>query len=422
MFIPIGLDQNEVRRTPWVTYAVIGLDVGVFLLVWLSGLGPGAFGYRPSSPSLAAILISLFIHGGIAHLLGNLLFFYLTGPFVEDAYGRLLFAGLYLSSGLVSAAVHILQNRGSDVPTIGASGAIAGVMGAFLVRYGARRIQFLWMPFFPFPWLSRQISIRAFLYLPFWFATQLLLAGIAPQASGVAVWAHIGGFVFGAIVALIVDASGFERRVLHPRIEAKIGFSGGDELVRAVEEGQAGRLDDALRRTERILAGNPAHLDARRLAYELAREAGRADAAGRHAARLLDTYGASGETALARELVDEIGADSERSKMPAALLLRAGDLMAREGRREEALRLYGALHRQHPADPSSLKAVLQEAELRRRGGDAAGAIAALERARAHPACLGDWAAEIERRGAAIRGAGGAPADAGGYRGVTPPRA
>jgi membrane associated rhomboid family serine protease len=420
MFIPIGLDQNEVRRTPWVTNAIIGLDVAVFVVMWAAGTDPGQLGYRPDSPTLVSILTSLVVHGGILHLFGNLVFFYLCGPFIEDAYGRLLFAGLYLSSGLVSAGVHILQNRGSDVPTIGASGAIAGIMGAFLVRYGARRIQFLWMPFFPFTWLARQFSVRAFLYLPFWFATQVLLAAVAP-AGGVAVWAHIGGFVFGAAVALVIDASGFERRVLHPRIEAKIGFSGGEELTRAIEEGQSGRFDEALRRTERILAGDPSHVDARRYAYEIAREAGRHDAAGRHALRLLEAYRASAEDALARELADEIRSDSERAALPAALLLRAGEILARDGGRDHALAVYERLVSQHPADAAALKALLSVSDLRRSRGDAAGAAEALSAARAHPLCVGEWVDAVERRRAALAGRaqGGGP----GYRGgVTPPRA
>lgn len=420
MFIPIGLDQNEVRRTPWVTNAIIALDVAVFVLMWASGADPGELGYRPGSPTLVSILTSLAVHGGILHLFGNLVFFYLCGPFVEDAYGRLLFAALYLSSGLVSAGVHVLQNRGSDIPTIGASGAIAGIMGAFLVRYGARRIQFLWMPFFPFPWLARQFSVRAFLYLPFWFATQVLLAAVAPGA-GVAVWAHIGGFVFGAAVALVIDASGFERRVLHPRIEAKIGFSGGEELTRAIEEGQTGRLDEALRRTERILAADPSHVDARRYAYEIAREAGRHESAARHAGRLLEIYRSSGENALARALADEIGSDSERAAMPAALLLRAGEILARDGSPEAALAVYGRLAVQHPADAAALKALLNAADLRRSRGDAAGAAAALDAARAHPLCVGEWAEAVERRRGAL--AGRAAGGAAGYRGgVTPPRA
>src|SRR3954467_10609561 len=169
MFIPTGLDKNLVRRPPWVTYVIIAVDVAVFLLMWANGVAPGDFGYRADAPTLTAILTSMAVHAGLAHLVGNLLFFYLTGPFVEDAYGRVIFSGLYLFSGIVSAGLQILQSPGSDVPVIGASGAIAGVMGAFLVRYGTRRIQFLWMPFFPLPWLSRQFSVRAFLYLPFWF-------------------------------------------------------------------------------------------------------------------------------------------------------------------------------------------------------------------------------------------------------------
>src|SRR5207253_1775589 len=105
------------------------------------------FGYVPAAPTAFTLLTSMFIHAGLLHLIGNLLFFFLSGPFVEDVYGRPLFAALYFSGGAVAALTFAARDPSSTTPLVGASGAIAAVMGAYLVRFFRSKIEFLWLPF-----------------------------------------------------------------------------------------------------------------------------------------------------------------------------------------------------------------------------------------------------------------------------------
>jgi membrane associated rhomboid family serine protease len=156
-------------------------------------------------------LTSMFLHGSWMHLIGNSLFFYVFGDNIEASMGRLRFLAFYLICGLVAAVTHILIQPGSPVPTVGASGAISGIMGAYLVLYPRVRIRmFFWFLFF-----IRIIPIPAWLVLLYWFFLQVIeglpqLNPVRPDVSGgTAVWAHVGGFVAGVLLVKI-----FERKEL----------------------------------------------------------------------------------------------------------------------------------------------------------------------------------------------------------------
>ena len=144
-------------------------------------------------------LISMFLHGSWLHLLGNMLYLAVFGRNVEDAFGRLRFLVFYLICGLVAAGTHIALNASSPVPTVGASGAISGVLGAFLILYPNTTVRM-----FVFIFVVR---IRAWLVLLYWFALQALgalsqLNPLQPDISGgIAVWAHVGGFLAGVVLA-----------------------------------------------------------------------------------------------------------------------------------------------------------------------------------------------------------------------------
>lgn len=152
-------------------------------------------------------VISMFLHGGWGHLLGNCLFFWVFGNNVEDSMGRVRFVVFYLLCGLAAAATHILVQPGSPVPTVGASGAISGVLGAYLVLYPKVRVRML----FYFLVFFRVIPVPAWAVLLWWFAWQVIsglpeLMSVRPEVSGgVAVWAHIGGFVAGLILVKLFE-------------------------------------------------------------------------------------------------------------------------------------------------------------------------------------------------------------------------
>jgi membrane associated rhomboid family serine protease len=157
------------------------------------------------------LLTSMFLHGGWLHFLGNMLYLWVFGDNIEDRIGHFGFLGFYLTCGLAAAFLHIFTNTASIVPTVGASGAIAGVLGAYLVLFPGARVLTLVPIFFFF----QLIELPALVFLGFWFVMQFFsgamsLAAGEQQMGGTAWWAHIGGFVTG--IGLI-----WKRRGLRPR-------------------------------------------------------------------------------------------------------------------------------------------------------------------------------------------------------------
>ena len=222
-------DANPTHRTAIVT---IGLIVTCFVLFayqlgLVASAGEGAleglfrsYGVVPVEVvaawddgtlvggSTASLITSQFLHGGLLHLIGNMLYLWIFGNNVEDRLGRLAFIGFYLAGGIAAAVAQIAIDPTSDVPMIGASGAIAAVLGAYLVFYPRARITSLvFLGFF-----YQLIDVPALLVLVFWFVLQLIdgLAslGVASAGGGVAFFAHIGGFVFGVAAALLLRAAG----------------------------------------------------------------------------------------------------------------------------------------------------------------------------------------------------------------------
>jgi membrane associated rhomboid family serine protease len=206
-------DDNPIRRPPVVTYALIGMCIGAFL--WQLGQNADAvafqfgmiparlFGYRTLPPELAiipawaTIFTSIFLHGGWLHLGGNMLFLWIFGNNVEDLLGRARFLALYLASGVAAALIQALAAPHSAVPMIGASGAIAGTLGAYLVLYPRGNIAvFVWILIF-----VRLVAVPAVILLGLWFLGQLLSAlSTDPSEPGVAFWAHVGGFIVGMLL------------------------------------------------------------------------------------------------------------------------------------------------------------------------------------------------------------------------------
>jgi membrane associated rhomboid family serine protease len=154
-------------------------------------------------PDWLTLLTCTFLHGGWLHFLGNMLFLWIFGDNVEDRFGRVRFLAFYLACGVAASAAHLLAARDSAVPTIGASGAIAGVMGAYLLLYPRARVQMLVI----WGFFVDVIVLPAPFYLGYWFLLQLVGGAVqSGVGGGVAWWAHIGGFVVGALVAAMLRA------------------------------------------------------------------------------------------------------------------------------------------------------------------------------------------------------------------------
>jgi len=215
MFIPLK-DINPSRSTPFVNYALVLVNAVVFVyeltlsrhgqdvLAQVYGTVPSHYapllaGHGHFQPAALALITSMFLHGGPAHLLGNMLFLWIFGDNVEDYFSHVGYLFFYLICGVVSGLTHIAFNLHSNVPAIGASGAISGVLGAYLLLYPRNPVLTLILIFV--------VPIPAFIILGYWFLLQFA-AGIssfgAAATGGVAWWAHIGGFLAGLLITMLV--------------------------------------------------------------------------------------------------------------------------------------------------------------------------------------------------------------------------
>ena len=225
--IPIRDDQPRFS-TPYVTYFLVALNVVIFLmelsigaqsrgalnsLIFEFGVVPkqvlGSLGGRLQlSPAAAVVPIftSMFLHGSWLHIIGNMWVLWIFGDNIEDHVGHFLYLVFYLVCGFAAAATHILLNPASNVPTVGASGAIAGIMGAYFLLYPRARVLTIvpLIVFFTFWWLP------AWIVLGYWFLVQFLsgtatsVAYSSSSSGGIAFWAHVGGFVAGIILIKVL--------------------------------------------------------------------------------------------------------------------------------------------------------------------------------------------------------------------------
>lgn len=206
---PIGDDDSGRRSTPVVTYVLIAINVLVFLLEIQSGekfiqtwaFIPARFSESPAGDWFT-LLSAMFMHGGWLHLGGNMLYLYIFGDNVEDRFGHVRFLLFYIAAGLAASFAQYWVNPESIIPNVGASGAIAGVLGAYLLMFPKARIDVL---------LGRQVvAMPAFLVLGFWIALQLV-SGVGSitetaqnEQGGVAYMAHVGGFVAGLVLGALL--------------------------------------------------------------------------------------------------------------------------------------------------------------------------------------------------------------------------
>lgn len=356
------------------------------------------FGFIPAEPRAYAFLTHAFLHAGWLHLLGNMLFLFLSGPFVEDLYGRPLFTGLYLAAAVAGAAAFAAGAPDSTAPLVGASGAIAGVMGAFLWRLARRRIHFLLIPIILVPTWNFRVVLPAFVVLPLWALQQLYYASTAGADSPVAFSAHVGGFLFGLAFALVVHLLKIEETIVAPAIEKETTLRQHPGLERASEARLAGDFPTARREVALVLREEPENLDGWLESWELALDSEDGEAAGRAGGRLLELLRRRGE----RELLWNLMNDPRwRSlPMPARFLLSAADHHVREGDGRSAIDLFQRASAGGAADDlSTLRAIVGEGEILARAGDTRAAEKVFERARAHPGCSEPW---IERMDAALR--------------------
>jgi membrane associated rhomboid family serine protease len=227
-------DENQIQRRPWVTYAFIALNVLVWLAVQGAGspiplmtsvcnlglipgeltgalppgtgfsLGEGLVCLTDPGRQVSHLFTSMFLHGSWMHLLGNMWFLWIFGDNVEDSMTRPRFAAFYLLSGLAAALAQVVTGPSSAVPMVGASGAISGVMGGYLVLFPRVRVYAL----LPLGFFITTVALPAWMMLVYWAGLQLLSGVVsAGEGGGVAFWAHVGGFVAGVILVKLFARS-----------------------------------------------------------------------------------------------------------------------------------------------------------------------------------------------------------------------
>jgi len=215
------------------------------------------YAFTPAHPRAITYLTANFLHGGWLHLIGNMWFLWLAGFVLEDVWGRPLYAAFYLVAGAAALQFHAWTNPGSLIPCVGASGAVAALMGAFLVRFPKMKIEMLWI----FGFLrTYRFQASAYWLLPLWVLMEVFYGSLFGKASGVAHWAHVGGFAFGALGAVALRYSGFETRV-NEKVEKELTWEGDPEIDRANQHMEHGQFDEAVAALRPHLSAKPNSID-----------------------------------------------------------------------------------------------------------------------------------------------------------------
>ena len=206
IILPLADDAPR-KKFPYITIAIIAICTGIFLGQLYFGDKKGGYlkdwGFVPAHFFSMGMVTAIFLHGGWLHLGGNMFFLWLFGDNIEDRLSRVYFLGFYLAAGIAANAAHGVFNLDSDIPCVGASGAISGIMGAYLAFFPKARIKTLFF--------YRILYVPAYVFLGLWFMLQLFNLALSSMVGGssIAWYAHIGGFLFGVVFAV-----GFKRMVL----------------------------------------------------------------------------------------------------------------------------------------------------------------------------------------------------------------
>lgn len=325
------------------------------------------FGLIPNRVTPVSLITSMFLHGSLGHLIFNMLFLYLAGFALEEVWGRAMYLGFFLLAGLAGGVVHVLMHLGSPVPSIGASGAIAGLMGAFLFRFFRVKIRFAYFVWFFWHVRMGTMLLPSFVVLPFWLAVQVFYASMsAGSQAGIAYWDHIGGFCFGVLGAFALKTTGFGTKTIREEDEDDLAeFKRGEYIpsTRSPDFGDPRGTLTAAQRLEKL--------------RDLL-DAGDHAAASREADDFMRHLVGVDNPRLALEVLNETDAMVDDYQPPGAPLLRLAQYYKDNWDNERAVALYERAADQ--AGPQAVKALLEAARLRaKRMKDPAGARALYQR-------------------------------------------
>jgi membrane associated rhomboid family serine protease len=365
------------------------------------------YGYIPAAPTVLALVTSQFMHASIPHLLFNMWFMWLCACNLEDRWGRLVFVPFYLVAGVVAALVHAHFAPDSMLPLVGASGAVAGAMGAFLVTHGAVHIRF----FYTFIWIPPigTFTARAWLALLIWVLGELVGAGLMPAGmGGTAHWAHVGGFAFGLAFAIVLRATGIEKR-LDALVEKSITVYDADADDEAAK-GQGARppsreAAQALERLDQAATAAPHDVPTHEQLLRIAREAGDARREARATAKLAELYLMYERVDSAAALFFEAHAKGHAALVPRPARMLLAQHLAGRGAAdaERAAFVYETVLAGGFIDAAAVRAAVEIARFALSRGQAARASSLLGVARSSPDASPELLAEIESLGAQSAG-------------------
>ena len=321
------------------------------------------WGYIPSREGhLYTLITNIFFHGGFFHLFGNMLFFFLCGPFIEDRWGRGIFLFFYLVSGILATLTHAVLTDTPDIPLVGASGAIAGAMGAFLVMFFRTKIRFLFIIFL-LRIFRGFFHVPAYIVLPFWFGQQMYYA-LRADGSPVAFWAHVGGFAFGAGFALLMRYFKVEERFISPDIEKQITFFEAHPLSdKAQELRTEGKFEKAVEVLEQILKERPNDINAMYLLFDTQLEANDEEGFQKIGSRLVMTLLKEQQLEEATEVYENMRVYTRRIQPAPEVLFNLASAHERSGDKDLALRIFETLFHSNPRHIMSFRALIRASRL-----------------------------------------------------------
>jgi membrane associated rhomboid family serine protease len=322
------------------------------------------FGYKPGDPHFFSLFTNLFMHAGFMHLFGNMLFLYLAGASIEDLWGRPLFVAFYLICGIAATLTHGLIYSASSIPLIGASGAIAGLMGAFLYRLYKTKIRFFYFfwVFITRPFMGT-FNAPAYIMLPLWLLSQFFYASFTNEAGGVAFWAHIGGFVFGFGFAVVMKSFQIEEKYITPKIEKEVTMPQNPLFEEALELSEKKSYPEAMNLLKKVVQQEPSHLGAHQEMLHIAMISEDSDTYEDSLNSILDILIRKKDWELFQEFYRRYQESSKRQNLPAKTLLGLSTLFEEHGDYISAIQHYEELVQNYPDDPVVMKAHIKFARL-----------------------------------------------------------
>ncbi|MEM7349569.1 MAG: rhomboid family intramembrane serine protease [Acidobacteriota bacterium] len=324
------------------------------------------WGLVPNDFQAGDLIASIFMHAGLMHLLGNLMFFWLSGPPLEDVWGRPFFSVFFLAAGVVGGLLWVARFPASNIPLVGASGAVAGLMGAFMVRFWSTQIRMYYFYFIGFRFLSGTFNSPAWVMLGLWFARELFSASafdrFAGETGGVAYWVHVWGFAFGAGTAAVIRHFKIEEKVFRPKIDVKLGEETNTIVEQAHQLRQEGRLDEARDLLADELRQRPSNWDANLSLWDIGLQLGQPQEAQSALLRLIRHELRQNEHELAVSHWLELNEHCPEIEIDLNLRLRLAEAMVEDQRDDEASGLLAQVHEMlDPSLPMGLRVRLARA-------------------------------------------------------------